>query len=173
MPDSPKPVHAGVPLIVVMGPSATGKSTVGAALADALGVPFVDGDDLHPAENTAKMAAGVALTDHDRWPWLDTVGSTLAAAGETGGLVLACSALRRAYRDRIRATAPGAWFLHLHLTEQQALARASSREGHFMPARLVASQYATLEMLGEDEPGLVVDATLPVTTIVGEAIGAR
>lgn len=160
------------PLVVVMGPSATGKSTVGVALAAALGVPFVDGDDLHPEANTAKMAAGTPLTDEDRWPWLDTVGATLAAAGETGGLVLACSALRRAYRDRIRTSAPGAWFLHLHLTEEQALARASSREGHFMPASLVASQYATLEMLGEDEPGVAVDATLPVETIVAEAIGA-
>ncbi|MDN4489673.1 gluconokinase [Demequina sp. SYSU T00068] len=160
------------PLIVVMGPSATGKSTIGAALAAALGVPFVDGDDLHPAENTAKMASGVPLTDDDRWPWLDACGAALAEAEASGGLVLACSALRRAYRDRIRAGAPTASFLHLHLTEEEALRRASSREGHFMPASLVASQYATLEPLDDDEAGTAVDATLPPDAVVAAALAA-
>lgn len=166
---------ASAPLIVVMGPSATGKSTVGVALAAALGVPFIDGDDLHPDANRAKMAAGVALTDADRWPWLDAVGATLASSARSagvGGVVVACSALRRAYRDRIRATAPDAWFLHLDLSEAGALARASSREGHFMPATLVASQFATLEPLASDEAGTIVDATLPPDGIVADALAA-
>ncbi|WP_062529706.1 gluconokinase [Demequina rhizosphaerae] len=160
------------PLLVVMGPSATGKSTVGAALAAALGVPFVDGDDLHPAANVAKMAAGVPLEDADRWPWLDSVGRTLDDAAGTGGVVVACSALKRAYRDRIRAVAPAARFVELAITEEEAVRRSSTRADHFMPPALVASQFATLEVLGGDEPGARVDATLPVARIVAEAVAA-
>jgi len=159
-------------LVVVMGPSATGKSTVGAALAAALGVPFVDGDGLHPPENTAKMAAGIPLEDADRWHWLDQVGRTLDDAAGTGGAVVACSALKRVYRDRILATAPAARFVELAITEAEALRRSSAREDHFMPPALVASQFATLEVLGDDEPGTRVDATLPVARIVAEAVAA-
>lgn len=96
--------------IIVMGVSGCGKTTIGDLVARELGVPFVDGDSLHPVENVAKMAAGTPLTDEDRWPWLATVGSKLAAAGD-GGLVLACSALRRSYRDAIREQAPDTVFL--------------------------------------------------------------
>lgn len=158
--------------IVVMGPSATGKSTVGAALARALGLPFVDGDDLHPAANTAKMAAGTPLTDEDRWPWLDAVGAVLDDAGDGVGVVVACSALKRAYRDRIRASAPATWFLELAITEQEAARRSSARAGHFMPAALVESQFATLEPLGPDEPGLRVDAMEGVAEIVEGALAS-
>ncbi|WP_062466625.1 gluconokinase [Demequina maris] len=160
------------PLVVVMGPTACGKSTVGEALAAALGVPFVDGDALHPEANVAKMAAGIPLDDDDRWPWLDRVGATLDDAAGTGGAVVACSALKRAYRDRIRATAPGASFLELVLTPEESTRRSSSRADHFMPASLVASQFATLEVLAADEAGTRVDATLPVTRIVADAVAA-
>lgn len=158
------------PRVVVMGPSATGKSTVGEALAAALGVPFIDGDALHPPANTAKMAAGIALDDYDRWPWLDTIGSTLTQS--SGGAVIACSALRRAYRDRIRSHAPEAWFLELDLTVEQATSRAANRTGHFMPASLVASQFALWERLAETESGLVHPAIDPVEQIVAAAIAA-
>ncbi|WP_062516422.1 gluconokinase [Demequina gelatinilytica] len=156
--------------MVVMGPTSTGKSTVGVALAAAINAPFVDGDDLHPAANLAKMSAGVALTDDDRWPWLDAVGTILRDA--PGGAVVACSALRRAYRDRIRASAPDAWFLELSLAEAEALRRCAARDGHFMPPSLVASQFATLEPLEPDEPGLQADATAPVARIVEAALAS-
>jgi gluconokinase len=146
-----------VPLVVVMGVSASGKSTVGAELADELGVPFVDGDDLHPVANIAKMAAGHPLDDADRMPWLDIVGARLAAAEHQGGLVVACSALKRAYRDRIRAAAPGVVFVHLSGDPETLARRASERTGHFMPPSLLRSQLATLEPLAADEPGIVLD----------------
>ncbi|SEI94663.1 gluconokinase [Demequina mangrovi] len=158
--------------IVVMGPTSTGKSTVGAALAAALGIPFVDGDDLHPPANVAKMATGTPLADEDRWPWLDRVGEALAEAAASGGAVVACSALRRAYRDRIRAAAPGASFLELSLSEEEALRRCAAREGHFMPAALVASQFATLEPLEGGEAGLRIEATAPVAEIVAAAVAS-
>ncbi|WP_062303796.1 gluconokinase [Demequina subtropica] len=156
--------------IVVMGPTSSGKSTVGSALAAALGVPFVDGDDLHPSANVAKMAAGVALTDADRWPWLQRVGTRLHEA--PGGMVVACSALRLTYRDQIRASAPDVWFLELALDEAEAQRRCAAREGHFMPASLVASQFATLEPLGADEYGFRADATEPVARIVEAALAS-
>ncbi|MDN4476824.1 gluconokinase [Demequina sp. SYSU T00192] len=160
------------PLLVVMGPSATGKSTVGTALAAALGVPFVDGDDLHPEANVAKMAAGVPLEDADRWPWLDRIGATLDDAAAAGGAVVACSALKRAYRDRIVAAAPAARFVELAITEEEALRRSSARADHFMPPALVASQFATLEPLASGERGVRVDATAPVAEIVGSALAS-
>src|SRR5699024_627766 len=106
------PPSAGGPRVVVMGVSSCGKSTVGELLALKLGVPFMDGDDLHPRANIEKMASGVPLTDDDRWPWLTLVGEWLA--GRSDGGVIACSALKRSYRDRIRKAAPDTVFLHLH-----------------------------------------------------------
>ncbi|MFF2054003.1 gluconokinase [Leifsonia sp. NPDC058194] len=141
--------------VVVMGVSGSGKSTVGALLATVLGVAFIDGDALHPAANVAKMTSGIPLTDDDREPWLDAVGSALAAAAP-GGLVLACSALKRAYRDRIRSHAPAVLFAELDGTQAQLAARMD-RPGHFMPASLLASQLATLEPLQADERGLRLD----------------
>lgn len=142
-------------LIVVMGVSGSGKSTVGALLATKLGLRFEDADDLHPAANVAKMAAGVPLTDEDRWPWLATVGHELHAASSTG-LVVACSALRRGYRDAILAEAPAVRFVYLHGSRALLAKRIGHREGHFMPAALLESQLATLEPLAIDEPGVSV-----------------
>jgi beta-N-acetylhexosaminidase len=155
--------------IIVMGVSGCGKTTIGDLVARELGVPFLDGDSLHPVENVAKMAAGTPLTDEDRWPWLATVGAELANAGD-GGLVLACSALRRSYRDAIRDQAPDTVFLHLHGSKEVLKTRTEGRSGHFMPPALLESQLATLEPLEADEPGVVVDIAAPVTQVVTEAL---
>lgn len=155
--------------IIVMGVSGCGKTTIGDLVARELGVPFLDGDSLHPVENVAKMAAGTPLTDEDRWPWLATVGSELAGAGN-GGLVLACSALRRSYRDAIREQAPDTVFLHLHGSKEVLRARTEGRTGHFMPPALLDSQLATLEPLDADEAGIVVDIAAPVENLVAEAL---
>jgi carbohydrate kinase (thermoresistant glucokinase family) len=143
-------------LVVVMGVSGSGKSTVGGLLAEKLGVPFVDADDLHPAANVAKMAAGHPLTDDDRWPWLARVGAELSAAEGTG-MVIACSALKRAYREAILAAEPSTRFVFLSGSRELLAARMSHRPGHFMPVSMLDSQLATLEPLGSDEPGITVD----------------
>lgn len=155
--------------VIVMGVSGCGKTTIGDLVARELGVPFLDGDSLHPVENVAKMAAGTPLTDEDRWPWLATVGAELANAGD-GGMVLACSALRRSYRDAIRKQAPDTIFLHLHGSEEVLRARTEGRTGHFMPPALLVSQLATLEPLGADEAAVVVDIAAPVGDVVSEAL---
>ena len=157
------------PLVVVMGVSGAGKSTVGIALAGLLGVGFVDADALHPPANVAKMAAGTPLTDADRWPWLDRVGAALADARETG-LVVACSALKRAYRDRIRVVAPAVQFAHLTVPRSTLDARVAERPGHFMPASLLDSQLETLEPLEPDELGLTVPAVGGTETTAGTIV---
>lgn len=157
-----------VPLICVMGVSAAGKSTVGIALADVLDVPFIDADGLHPDANRAKMSSGVPLTDDDRWPWLDAVGERFGSADD--GLVIACSALRRAYRDHIRAAAPGVVFVHLHGSRELLLERAQARTDHFMPATLFDSQLGTLEDLESDEASMVVIVDRAPEEIVREVI---
>ncbi len=135
------------PVVVVMGVAGSGKTTVGAALAGLVGVDFLDGDDLHPTSNVEKMHAGHPLTDADRWPWLDRVGGALAdAARANHGLVVACSALKRAYRDRIRAAAgPDLLFVFLDVSQDEAHRRLRVRLDHFMPAALLDSQFDTLE----------------------------
>ncbi|MFP5068662.1 gluconokinase [Pseudonocardia nantongensis] len=162
------------PLVVVMGVSGSGKSTVGAALATRLGVGFTDADDLHPAANVAKMHAGVPLTDDDRWPWLDAVGAELARHAGTG-LVVACSALRRSYRDRLRRHAPRTLFLHLAGDRAVLAGRMGHRQGHFMPLELLDSQLDTLEPLGPDETGGTLDLAGAVDDLVaqGAAVVAR
>ncbi len=157
------------PLVCVMGVSAAGKSTVGTALAETLGVPFADADGLHPAANTAKMNAGTPLTDDDRWPWLDAVGAAFASASGTG-LVMACSALRRVYRDRIRAVAPDVVFVHLTGARELLASRAAARTDHFMPASLLDSQLATLEDLEPDEAGFDVIVDRAPDLLVAEAV---
>ncbi|MFJ3791246.1 gluconokinase [Kitasatospora sp. NPDC090091] len=148
------------PVAVVTGVSASGKTTVGARLAAALGVPFQEGDDLHPAANRAKMAAGHPLDDTDRVPWLAALTAWIRSAAERdSGGVLSCSALRRAYRDQFRATGANVYFLQLSLDRALAAQRISHRAGHFMPPALLDSQYALLEPLRPDEPGSVVDAS--------------
>ncbi len=150
--------------LVVMGVSGSGKSTVGAALAQRLRVPFEDADDLHPPANIAKMSRGEPLDDDDRHPWLELVGQWLAAH-EDGG-VMSCSALRRSYRDQIRGLAPDVRFLLLSGTKEVIAARQAARPGHFMPASLLASQFATLEPLAPDEDGVVIDVEHSVDAIV-------
>jgi gluconokinase len=138
-----------------MGVSGAGKSDVGAALAERLGARFTDSDSLHPQSNVEKMSAGIPLTDEDRWPWLRLVGEELASA-DPNGIVVACSALKRVYRDAIRAAAPSTKFILLNVDLPVLQARVTSRPGHFMPPSLLTSQLETLEPLEGDEPGLIV-----------------
>ena len=166
----PVPPTTG-PQVVVMGVSGSGKSTVGQALADRLGVPYADADDMHPAANVAKMAAGRPLDDADRAPWLREVGGWLAA--HPAGGVVGCSALRRRYRDVLRDGAPHAVFLHLAGDPSVLGPRVAGRADHYMPASLVTSQLATLEPLEADEDGVVVDFTAPVERIVATFVEAR
>lgn len=151
--------------IVVMGPSGSGKSLVGAALAAQVRARFVDGDDLHPAANVAKMAAGIPLTDADREPWLDVVGRVLARESH---LVVACSALRRVYRDRIRVAAPDAVFVELVVPATE-LAHRMSRRDHFMPPALLDSQLAVLEPLAADEQGVRIANDADLVAVVDRA----
>ena len=149
--------------LVVMGVAGSGKSTVGARLADTLQRPFLDADDLHTTAARARMAAGIPLQDTDRWPWLDRVGVWLA--GHPDG-VACCSALRRAYRDRLRQHAPDVLFVLLDVPEPVLTERLTARVGHFMPVEMLRSQLATLEPLSADERGVVVDGTLPTDWLV-------
>ncbi|MEI5673068.1 gluconokinase [Nocardioides sp. CCNWLW212] len=150
--------------IVVMGVSGSGKSTVGAAIAQRLRVPFADADDLHPEANIAKMSRGEPLDDHDRYPWLETVGGWLAEHAEGG--VMSCSALKRKYRDQLRHHAPGIEFVLLTGSREVIERRQAARPGHFMPASLLTSQLATLEPLEPDEGGVVLDVAQGVDEIV-------
>ena len=135
--------------VIVMGVSGSGKSSVGTALARRIGAAFRDGDDLQPPANVEKMRAGIALADADRWPWLDRVGQVLATDAP---VVIACSALKRAYRDRIRAGAGGpVRFIHLAGSRDMIAARMAARKGHYMPVSLLDSQFAALEPPGPDE----------------------
>jgi gluconokinase len=143
-------------VLVVMGVAGSGKSTTGQALAARLGFDFAEGDDLHPAANVAKMAAGQPLTDDDRRPWLDRVRGWIdehITAGQPG--VITCSALKRSYRDVLRD--PHVVFVHLTGTREQLTARLTARQGHFMPASLLDTQLAALEPPGDDEQALTID----------------
>lgn len=160
-------------VVVVMGVSGSGKSTVGRLLAERLMVPFAEGDDFHPAANLARMTAGQPLDDEDRRPWLLSLAAWIQEAADSGsGGVMACSALKREYRDLFHQGSAGVWFLYLALDRAVADRRVSRREGHFMPARLVDSQYAALEPLGSDEPGLTADASADPESIADEAARA-
>jgi gluconokinase len=152
--------------LVVMGVSGSGKSTVGAALAQRLRVPFADADDFHPPANVAKMTAGVPLDDSDRHPWLESIGGWLADHADGG--VMSCSALKRKYRDQLRHHADGVAFLLLHGSPEVIRKRQASRPGHFMPSSLLSSQFATLEQLAPDEFGVTVDVDQSVDAIVEE-----
>ncbi|MEV2217479.1 gluconokinase [Streptomyces sp. NPDC050997] len=143
-------------VVVVMGVAGTGKTTIGPLLAARLGVPYAEGDDFHPQANIDKMSAGTPLEDADRWPWLDAIGDWAHGRAGLGGVV-SCSALKRSYRDRLRASAPGAVFVHLAGDRALIEDRMTHRQGHFMPTALLDSQFATLQPLGADEAGVVVD----------------
>jgi|SRR5450830_121715 len=156
---------------VVMGVCGCGKSTVGAALAQALGVAFVEGDAFHPPANVAKMSAGLPLDDADRAGWLDALAGQIRAARERdAGLVLSCSALKRRYRDLLRQSDPALRFVHLHGTRELLAARLAQRSGHYMPPALLDSQLRDLEALERDEAAsprnIALDIALPAATLV-------
>ena len=150
--------------IVVMGVSGSGKSTVGAALAHRLRVPFADADDFHPPANVAKMSSGEPLDDDDRYPWLEAIGEWLAA--HPGGGVMSCSALKRKYRDQLREHCGEIEFVHLYGSTEVIGKRQASRPGHFMPPSLLASQFKTLEPLEPDERGVTIDVDQNIDGIV-------
>ncbi|WP_028749919.1 gluconokinase [Rhizobium mesoamericanum] len=142
--------------IIVMGVSGCGKSSVGRKISDALGMQFVEGDQLHPASNVEKMSNGIPLTDDDRMPWLDLIGETMRASLDRGqDVIVSCSALKRAYRDRLRKTVHGKlFFVYLSGSKELLTKRMGERKGHFMPLSLLESQLATLEV-PTGEPGVV------------------
>ncbi|MDO5513458.1 gluconokinase [Corynebacterium sp.] len=154
--------------IVIMGVSGTGKTTVGTALAEQLALPWRDGDDLHPPDNITRMIAGVPLTDEDRDPWLRAVGRWLAQ--QPAGGVIACSALRRPYRDLLRSIVPGVRFVHLDGARVVLAERMQRRQGHFMPVRLLDSQLGLLEPLGADEDGCSFDVAHSPTELVSRIV---
>ena len=154
--------------VVVMGVSGSGKSVVGYTLAQKFGVEFIDADDLHPIANKEKMASGTPLSDEDRWPWLDKVGEAIA----NREVVIACSALKKIYRDRIRTQAPDATFILLQTPRAELEERIRIRqeqEGHFMPATLLDSQLDTLEPLGPTERGRAIANQGSLTAVIEEA----
>ncbi|MGV3550522.1 gluconokinase [Rhizobium sp.] len=159
-------------IYVVMGVSGSGKSMIGAGIAHALSMPFVEGDALHPASNVAKMAQGTPLTDDDRFPWLDRIGAEIAGAGAEG-LVVSCSSLKKVYRDRLRSFAEGRVnFVFLKGSEAVLAERMSARRGHFMPASLLKSQLATLED-PTGEPGVItIDVSPPPERVIVAALQA-
>jgi gluconokinase len=152
--------------IILMGVSGCGKSSVGAGLSQRLGIPYRDGDDLHPAANVEKMRAGHPLTDDDRWPWLDRVAAVLAVDAP---VIVGCSALRRAYRDRLRAGAGGpVQFVHLAGSRELLAKRMSARTGHYMPLSLLDTQLAALEPPSPDE-ALTIDIDQTLDAIITTA----
>lgn len=155
-----------------MGASGSGKTTIASGLAARLKYALAEGDDFHPEANVAKLARGEPLSDADREPWLQTLAKWIRRHHEAGrSSVLACSALKRRYRDTLRAGAPQrVSFVHLAAPREALLRRMNRRTGHFMPATLLDSQLATLEPLEADEPGIVVDATAPPDAVVADVL---
>lgn len=155
--------------VIMMGVAGCGKSSLGHAVAQALGWPLIEGDDFHPPASKAKMRAGIALDDADRGGWLDRLGAELRRHPQ--GAVLTCSALKRAYRDGLRESAPGLRFVHLAIDREQALERVRARAAeHLFPPSLVASQFATLESPAGEPGVLEVDATRPLPLLANEVV---
>jgi gluconokinase len=160
-------------IVVVMGVAGCGKSVVGEALAARLGWRMIEGDRLHPPANVERMSAGLPLTDEHRWGWLDAIGAKIGAAEREGaGAVAACSALKRKYRDRLRGFAGSILFIHLAVDKATASRRVASRQGHFMPASLVDSQFADLEPPGAGEEAITLDGGQPVAETVAGTLAA-
>lgn len=155
--------------VVVMGVAGCGKSAVGQRIAQATGLPLIEGDEFHPPANIEKMRRAIPLQDEDRVGWLDRLGHELQRRPD--GAVLTCSALKRSYRDRLRAFVPGLRFVHLALTPEQALQRVAERDGHFYPPSLVASQFEALEDPAGERGVLPVDATLSLEEVAARAAG--
>lgn len=161
-------------ILITMGVSSSGKTVAGKAIARRLHAPFLDGDDFHPASNKEKMRAGIPLTDADRWPWLASLAHALhTAADQKGVAVGACSALKRSYRDYLREKAgEPIVFVFLDGSQDLIAQRAKARVHEFMPASLLASQFATLERPAEDENVLLVPVTLSVEAIAERVVKA-
>ena len=156
-------------IVVVMGVSGCGKSTVGTRLAQQIGATFLDADDFHPPANVERMRAGIALTDAERAPWLHALAARLAAAGAADeSVVLACSALKRSYRDALRRGAPALTLVHLTGSPALLAERITARPGHYMPPTLLPSQLATLEPPGADEQAITLDVAASTDDLVAE-----
>jgi gluconokinase len=156
---------------VFMGVSGSGKSTVALAVAERLGLPYAEADHFHPKANIAKMSGGVPLTDEDRRPWLAALAAWIAEHERRGeATLMACSALKRDYRDILRTGAPDVRFIHLDAAREVIAARLRERAGHFMPAGLLDSQQATLQPLADDEPGVRIDVAASADEVVARAV---
>ncbi len=157
--------------LVIMGVSGCGKSEIGRRLAVCLDYAYAEGDDYHPPQNIAKMAAGMPLNDTDRHGWLQSLSARIEeAASRDEGLVLSCSALKRRYRDVLRAGDPALFFIHLHGDRDLIAGRIQGRAGHFMPLSLLDSQLADLELLGPDETGIQLDISKPPAALIDEIL---
>lgn len=157
--------------VVVMGVSGCGKTAVARAAAERLGWPYREGDELHPPANVAKMAAGQALDDDDRWPWLRAIAAWVGGRERAGrDAILTCSALKRSYRDLLRKGHPSVWFAHLDVRPEVLRVRLEARRGHFMPASLLGSQLATLQALQPDEPGTTLSADGPLDDVLDQLL---
>ncbi|HET7398899.1 MAG TPA: gluconokinase [Intrasporangium sp.] len=163
----------GSDVVVVMGVSGCGKSTVARGIADAMGWQLAEGDDFHPEANVEKMRRGEPLTDEDRWPWLRLIGQWIDARRERGEpTVVTCSALRRRYRELLREGRPQVRFCHVTAPDEVIRARLSRRTGHYMPSSLLESQLRLLEPLGSDEPGVTVSAEGSTEEVIARALDA-
>nr|WP_320141224.1 gluconokinase [uncultured Cohaesibacter sp.] len=160
----------GATLVIVMGVSGCGKSTIGAGLAKLQGVPYLDADDFHPEANVDKMSKGIPLTDEDRWPWLQRLGDIIKDyANKNGGVVIACSALRRIYRQKLsQAAGLPVLFAHLDGDRDLLFSRMKARKDHYMPASLLESQIQTLEKPGSDEPAVSLSIDQSIAEIIGQ-----
>ena len=157
--------------IVVMGVSGSGKTSAARELTRQLGWEYIEGDDLHPEANVAKMASGIPLDDEDRWPWLRRIAEVIGEHEATGtSVVITCSALKRSYRDLLRDGHPSVWFAHMQVSQQVLADRLAQRKGHYMPPSLLDSQLATLQPLADDEPGEVVDGDGPLQETITELL---
>ncbi|GBQ68314.1 gluconokinase [Ameyamaea chiangmaiensis NBRC 103196] len=169
---APLPIAEGIRprILVIMGVSGCGKTTIAEGLQNTLGWPYEEGDRLHPAANVEKMASGIPLTDEDRWPWLDRCRTWIDGHARDGG-ILTCSALKRSYRDRLRSGGSDVLFVYLKVPEFVLRDRLAHRTGHYMPPSLLPSQLATLEEPGEDEAALWIEVQHTPAEAVARVIG--